>query len=198
MKSILKKIGFLLTSTLIIIPLLSGLIGGLVGYYLGSSKDISTSERISNFYEDEMSVSVSPATLKKWVDDKDTNYILVDLRSEAEYNTEHFINAINIPAVSMDTDQLVAAFTKLDKNKTIVVHCYSAYCTLGRQVGQSLAKHKIYVKELNVGWSELKYHWDLWNPGAKVTDGANYIVKGDKSTSEEIKIKPCVQGQYGC
>lgn len=199
MKKFLKKIGALIASVVIGISLISGLVGGLVGYYLASNKATSQNERISNFYKDEMSTIVSPTTLKKWIDTKDNNYILVDLRSAAEYNTEHFVTAINIPAVSMNTDQLVAAFKALPKNKEIVVHCYSSYCSLGLQVGQTLAEHGIYVHELNIGWSELRYHWDLWNPGAKVIDGENYIIKGSPAASPKPSaISPCVQGQYGC
>ena len=183
----------------VIIPLFSGFIGIFIGIFINKIIPVNQNERISNFYEDEMSTVVSPTTLKKWIDTKDNNYILVDLRSTAEYNAEHFVTAINIPTVSMNTNQIVAAFSKLPKNKEIVIHCYSSYCTLGRQVGQTLAEHGIYVHELDAGWSELYYHWDLWNPGAKVTDGESYIVKGSSAPSPKPGvITPCVSGQYGC
>lgn len=199
MKKLVGRVGILVLSVIVTIPLVAGLIGGFVGYYLASHKPITQNERISNFYEDEMATVVSPTTLKKWIDDKDTNYILVDLRNATEYNASHFVTAINIPAVSLNTDQIIAAFIKLPKNKEVVIHCYSSYCTLGRQVGQALAEHGIYVHELSVGWSELMYHWDLWNPEAKVTDGASYIVKGSPIPSPKPgSISPCVQGQYGC
>lgn len=162
----------------------------------------STNERIKNLYNDEMSVFVSPTTVKKMIDNGDKSYILVDLRSATEYQKEHFVTAINIPAVSMNTQELVSAFAALPKDKEIIVHCYSAYCTLGRQVGQTLANHGIYVKELDAGWSELRYHWDLWNPGASVTEGEKYIVKGMATPSADpsgIPLpKPCTVGQFGC
>lgn len=183
----------------LIVPFLCGLIGAAIGVYVTRSKLETQNERISNFYEDEMSTIVSPTTLKKWIDDKDTNYMLVDLRSAAEYDAEHFVTAINIPAVSMTTNQIVAAFKTLPKNKEIVIHCYSSYCTLGRQVGQTLAEHGIFVHELDAGWSELRFHWDLWNPGAGINDGASYIVKGSPAPSPKPgTISPCVAGQYGC
>ncbi len=188
-------------SSKVLLPIILGIVGGIIGTFLFTKFQETPSVRIKNFYEDEMSAIVSPTTLKKMIDNKDVSYILVDLRSAAEYNTEHFVTAINIPAVSMNTEQLVSAFKALPKDKEIIVHCYSAYCTLGRQVGQTLAEHGIYVHELDVGWSELKYHWDLWNPGAKVTDGANYIIKGTTNPSPTpgvINVSPCVQGQFGC
>jgi rhodanese-related sulfurtransferase len=150
-----------------------------------------------HFYAGEMAAVVSPATLKKYIDEKATNYVLVDLRSQGEYEKEHFKTAVNIPAGSMSEAQLVAMFAKLPKDKEIIVHCYSAYCTLGRQVGQALSRHGIYVKELTVGWSELRYHWDLWNPGAGVDDGQDYIVTG-KADPSNAPIIPCTVGEFGC
>ena len=94
----------------VIIPLFSGFIGIFIGIFINKIIPVNQNERISNFYEDEMSTVVSPTTLKKWIDTKDNNYILVDLRSTAEYNAEHFVTAINIPTVSMNTNQIVAAF----------------------------------------------------------------------------------------
>lgn len=190
MEKYFKKINWNL-----ITPLFFGIIGIFIGVWLTKYLPKNQNELRREFYDTEMSVAVSPATLKKWVDEKDTSYILVDLRSAGEFEKEHFVTAVNIPAGSMDERQLVDAFKKLDLNKTVVVHCYSAYCTLGREVGEALAKNNIFVKELNVGWSELRYHWDLWNPGAKVTDGASYIVKGTPSSTN---ITPCTQGKFGC
>lgn len=177
-------------------PFVFGLIGVLVGVYITKYLPTSENDRRKEFYESEMSVAVSPATLKKWVDTKDQNYILVDLRSAGEFEKEHFVTAVNIPAGSMDEVQLVDAFKKLDLKKSVVVHCYSAYCTLGREVGRELSRNGIYVKELNIGWSELRYHWDIWNPGAKNTDGEKYIVKGDPK--KPAVITPCTEGKFGC
>jgi hypothetical protein len=46
--------------------------------------------RVKSFYEVEMAIAISPATLKKWIDINNQSYILVGLRSEAEYKLEHF------------------------------------------------------------------------------------------------------------
>ena len=47
------------------------------------------------------------------------NYIIVDVRTEEEYNESHIKNAINIP---YDT---INEYTELDKTKTILVYCKS-------------------------------------------------------------------------
>lgn len=152
---------------------------------------------MAHFYASEMATVVSPVTVKGYIDSNSDKYILVDLRSQAEYEKEHVKTALNIPAGSLNTDQLVAQFKKLDQNKEIILSCYSAYCTLGRQVGRALSEHGIYVKEMDVGWSEWRYHFDLWNPGAGVDDGKDYIVTG-KADPNNTPIIPCTQGDFGC
>ena len=50
---------------------------------------------------------------------KENNYIVVDVRTEEEYNTGHVVNSLNIPYDEIDED------TDLDKTKTILVYCKS-------------------------------------------------------------------------
>lgn len=182
---------------IIILSIFSAVLGAVGGVFLTKYFDRTSSSHVKSYYEGEMSVAVSPVTLKKYIDEKNPNYILVDLRSAGEYQKEHFKTALNIPAGSMDEQQLVDAFRRLPSDKEIIVHCYSAYCTLGRQVGEALSRHGIYVKELTIGWSELRYHWDLWNPGAGVDDGKDYITSGS-ADPKDTPIIPCTEGVFGC
>ena len=50
---------------------------------------------------------------------KENNYIIVDVRTEEDYNTSHIKGAINIPYDTIDEN------TELDKEKTILVYCKS-------------------------------------------------------------------------
>lgn len=185
----------------IIVALISGLLGGIIAVVAVNNINDSAASRIKNTYEDEIATFVSPTTLKKMIDQKSKNYILVDLRSAPEYQAEHIVTAINIPAVSMTADQIVAAFAKFPKNKQVIIHCYSASCTLGRQIGKLLAEHGIYVNELDVGWSEWKYYWALWNPGQDPSVAKNYVVSSSSSATVNPNSPlpaPCTQGQFGC
>ena len=64
----------------------------------------------------------------------ENNYIIVDVRTQSEYNESHIKNAINIPYDEIDNN------VDLDKAKTILVYCKSgvrsnkAYITL-KQLG---------------------------------------------------------------
>lgn len=183
----------------ILLPLIYVVLGSVIGIYGWTLREAQTNQRISNFYEDEMATAVSPVTVRKLIDKKDTNYILVDLRSKKEYDTEHIVTAVNIPAVSLSADQIVAQFRLLPKDKQIIVHCYSAYCTLGREIGRLLSRHGIYVKEMNIGWSEWKYYWALWNPGDDPKNGIPYVVTATASSdTKDSVITPCTQGEFGC
>lgn len=173
-----------------------GCVGAIVGISVYKHLESTPEARMRSFYEDEMATVVSPQTVKKYIDEKNKQYILVDLRSQAEYEKEHVIGAINIPATTMNEAQLVASFKRLGTKKEIIVHCYSAYCTLGRQVGLTLARKGIYVKEMTIGWSEWRYHWDLWNPGADINDGKAYIVSG--KIDPNAPIIPCTVGEFSC
>lgn len=181
-----------------VLAFLFGLLGSVVGNaYLGHR---SQNTIIGEYYQSENAVRVSPSTLKKRINEKDTSFVLVDLRSKKEYDTEHIINAINIPAVSMTPEQVVKAFAALPKDKEIIVHCYSMACMLGRQTGKLLSENGIYVKELNIGWSEWRYYWGLWNPGEPPEKGNEYIVSSPNTNATDAAtiVAPCLVGQLGC
>ncbi len=140
---------------------------------------------VLDYYESENAVSVSPHDLRMEMDKWATDTIIVDLRSAPEYEKEHIRGAINIPGIANDTDaaaqeaRIIAAFEKLPKDKRIIVHCYTHYCMLAKHVGLMLAKKWIYVHELNIGWNEWRYQWDLWN---------------GEGTSKTVRIEDYLEG----
>lgn len=187
-------------SHIFLVIVLSSLFGFLGAIVATTYLPKSPFARIQEHYETETSVLVSPSTLRKRIDANDQSFILVDLRSKKEYDNEHILHAINIPAVTMTEAQIIEAFKKLPKNKEIIVHCYSMVCMLGRQTGQLLAKNNIYVKELGIGWSEWKYYWGLWNPGEDPSKGKEYldISNEDEKNKPSPLIAPCANGEFGC
>ena len=58
----------------------------------------SANDLIKDFYLTENAVHVSPHTLRGKMDKGIDDFILVDVRSQQEYEKEHIVSAINIPA----------------------------------------------------------------------------------------------------
>lgn len=197
------------------IAVFSALIGAVLGvfasYTILSAKPVakkSSNELIYDFYATENAVHISPHSLRKKMDKQDKSYILVDLRSAQEYEKEHIISAINIPAYKdpdtsayEEVDRIVSQFQELPKDKEVIVYCYSMPCMTGRKVGLMLAQKGIFVKHLGIGWNEWRHFWTLWNHehewNLKVGD---YVFKG-KEPGEPIKKElpsPCGDGQFSC
>ena len=167
-------------------------------------------ELIKSFYLTENAVHVSPHSIRKAMDKWDNNFILVDLRSQKEYEKEHIIGAINIPAYKDpdtsaygDVDRIVGEFSKLPKDKEIIVYCYSIPCMTGRKIGKMLVEHGIYVKHLGIGWNEWRHFWTLWNHEHEWNNSKveNYIWKGEEPgiPVKNIDALVCpIEGEFGC
>ncbi|MEM4330511.1 MAG: rhodanese-like domain-containing protein [Candidatus Pacearchaeota archaeon] len=172
---------------LLLFCLILGALGGtvinlIIQHYKNSDKEI-----IKEFYLMQNKVYVSPHSLRTKMDKGIEDYILVDLRSQNEYEKEHIVGAINIPVYKDEftpdydnKERIIEEFSKLPKNKEVIVYCYSTPCMSGRKIGLLLAENGIYVKHLGIGWNEWRYYWKLWNhePEWNQTDVKDYIATG--------------------
>lgn len=197
--------------------LIAAIIGAVVGsgvtFILLKNQKVSDQELIKNFYLTENAVHVSPHTVRKNMDKGKTDFALVDLRSPQEYEKEHIIGAVNIPAykdpntsISLDTEikekeRVIQEFRNLSKDKEVIVYCYSMPCMTGRKIGKLLADNDIYVKHLGIGWNEWRYFWSMWNhDGETPTKVENYIISGkDPGVYKPQQLpSPCGKGELSC
>lgn len=189
-----------------VVGLVAGAVGGIFGDNIIPK---SENQLIKEFYEVENAVHVSPHGVRKHIADDTT--LLVDLRSQEEYETEHIVGAVNVPAYKNpnesaygDVERIVRGFKKIiveNPEKEIVVYCYSMPCMTGRKVGKMLADHGIYVKHLGIGWQEWRYYWNLWNhDGEKKVNPADYVASGPEPGVFEGKGgSACpIGGEFGC
>jgi len=186
-----------------LIPLVIGVVAGvLLTLLIIDNGKPSPEKMIAEYYAVENAVSVSPyyiksAILRGTYDDM----VVVDTRTQAQYEAGHIIGAVSIPASVEGTDntaRMVEAYTKLQEEnpgKDIITYCNSAACTLSVKVGKALSENGIYVKHLNIGWYEWRYYWTLWN-GEDGTSYENFIHTGnepgvpDLSDADKV-IAPC-------
>lgn len=169
----------------------------------------SQDDLIRDFYLTENAVHVSPHGLRRKMDKGDKSFVLVDLRSPQEYEKEHIVGAINIPAykdpdtsVYEEVERIVAEFKQLPQDKEIIVYCYSIPCMTGRKIGKILAENGIFVKHLGIGWNEWRHFWQLWNHEHEwaITGPEDYITSGSEPGEPEVRELPssCGADELGC
>jgi len=198
---------------ILIIAVISAIIGGVVGSIFSSAatepKKPTNEQLIKEFYLTENAVHISPHGLRRMMDKGDTSFVLVDLRSAQEYEKEHVVGAINIPAYKdPDTsaydekERIVSAFRALPAGKDIIVYCYSIPCMTGRKIGKMLAEEGIYVKHLGIGWNEWRHSWTMWNHEHewKTTKAEDYISTGKEPGTPALRSlpSPCGDGELAC
>lgn len=84
---------------------------------------------------------MTPAEIKKLIEEKNTEYVLVDVRDEAEYKEGHIPTALNIPV-----EIFASTPDALPKKKRIIVYCntggrsYTAYRKLMKLAYPNIAQ----------------------------------------------------------
>lgn len=173
---------------LVLILIVAGVVAGSVATFgLVNMQQPTEEQLIRDFYLTENAVHVSPHSIRKAIAKGDDSFVLVDLRSQQEYEKEHIIGAISIPAYSDpdtsaygDVERIVNEFSKLPEDKDIIMYCYSMPCMTGRKIGKMLVEHGIYAKHLGIGWNEWRYYWTLWNHELEwnQTNVEDYVANG--------------------
>src|SRR3990167_931548 len=115
---------------IVVLAFIFGIVGALLVTAIEKSTQKSNNDLIKDFYLTENAVHVSPHSIRKAMDKGDQSFILVDLRSQEEYEKEHIVGAVSIPAYKdKDTsdygsvERIVGDFLKLPKDKNIIVYC---------------------------------------------------------------------------
>ncbi len=198
------------STRILILAVMFAVISSIITSSILNRQAPSREDLMKEFYLTENYIHVSPHHIRKAISKGDDSFIIVDLRSEEEYEKEHIIEAINIPAYRdpdtsaySDVDRIVSMFSSLPKDKDIIVYCYSTPCMTGRKVGKMLAENGIYVQHLGIGWNEWRYYWDLWNHEHEwnQTNVNSYIASGLEPGVFETGELPDVcdiEGDLGC
>ncbi|MCK4226375.1 rhodanese-like domain-containing protein [candidate division WOR-3 bacterium] len=87
----------------------------------------------------EEKLNLSAAELKKLIDEKNEDYLLIDVRTRKEYNTGHIPTAINIPHTEIEKH-----INEIPEDKLIIV-----YCQVGGRASVAASKLK------DLGYSEV-------------------------------------------
>ncbi len=108
---------------------------------------------------------ISPAEVKKMIEDKDTSFALVDTQPAEAFEEGHIPGAINYPWV-----QRITPPVPLPRNKTLILYCPCTHDEDSIDMTKKLAEFGYYnVKVLEGGWYKweaLKYPVEGTNPDA--------------------------------
>ncbi|VVC02141.1 Rhodanese-like domain protein [uncultured archaeon] len=171
----------------------AAIFGALASVAMNSLIPKSQNDLIREFYSTETAVSVSPSDYVDHLRQGKPDGLLVDLRTAGEYAAGHLVTAVNVTAVGMDEQQLIAAFSSLPQGRPVITYCYSEYCMLSRNAGKALADNGIYVRHFTAGWYEINRDFPAYiaigtEPGAL---SANQTLPANACT-------PGGSGQFGC
>lgn len=165
--------------------------GTAIGIYHATQQ--TESQLQTQYYRSEVATLESPHGIRKAIQQRKNDFILVDVRSAQEYTQEHIIGAVNVPVYrDPDTsaydeeDRIVMEFQNVIRNnpgKRVIIYCYSSSCMSGRKIGNMLTRHGIFVKELGIGWNEWRYDWNMWNYPHEweTTRVEDYIYSGEEA-----------------
>ncbi len=98
--------------------------------------------------------------LKTRVDANDSNLVIIDVRSEAEYVNGHIPSAIGITLEQIDND-----YTRLDKKKDYVLFCSAVSCGMSDTAAKKLREYgfaNLYVLEGGISaWEQSDYELEF-------------------------------------
>ncbi|MFL0246655.1 CoA-disulfide reductase [Candidatus Clostridium stratigraminis] len=123
---------------------------------------------------------------------KNEDYILVDVRTEEEYNNGHIKNAINIPV-----DSLREKLEELDKNKTIVEYCQVGL--RGYVADRILSQNGFKVYNVTGGYktiASLNYTPDKPSSEDADTDNHSYAAFTIDPDTQAVKKNENQKGNY--
>jgi rhodanese-related sulfurtransferase len=105
-----------------------------------------------DYFSRKMGFTVGQSQLKKKIDAGDTDFQVIDTRSEGGYRKAHIPGAIWV-----DADCIEEHLHKFDKNKVNIVYCYGSLCLRGPRVCLQAAQAGYPVMELHGnfdGWAQ--------------------------------------------
>ncbi len=127
---------------------------------MNSKFKIQNTKKAARYFKDELAFTSNPYSVKFALDKKERT-IIVDVRSEKDYNAGHIPGAINIPCekwISLDNPK--AEIPGLIRDGFNYVYCYALLCSLSTRAAQKFASLGYPVKEIKGGfaaWKESKY-----------------------------------------
>jgi rhodanese-related sulfurtransferase len=113
----------------------------------------SRHSNVADFFATKLEAEWGPYDLKRALDARSQDIVVLDTRTSDAFDEEHIPQAINIP-----TEQLAQRLSELPKSKEVVPYCWSITCHLATRAALLLAQKGYRVHELVGGIEHWKNH----------------------------------------
>lgn len=98
---------------------------------------------VVSFFETKLEAEWGPFDLKRALEQRPQNLVVLDTRPADAFQKEHIPEAVNIPGPELET-----RLNKLPRNKEIVPYCWNITCHLATRAALVLAREGYRVHEL--------------------------------------------------
>lgn len=123
------------------------------------------------------SVKFDPMVLLRLIQENNSEYVVIDLRTAKEYENGHIKSAVSLPIYGTDiisdigeiknTSGLKNRLSNISKNKKIVIlYGQTAYSSYVEQIAKYLDGGAGKVRVLGIGWNEWAHFKNIWIPEA--------------------------------
>lgn len=143
----------------------------------------SSHEKKIRFLGNEKFTHIDPVLLKGFLDTQKKDILIVDIRSNAEYNAGHIKRAINIPLYTdyrrpyetlEDREKWISEIKKEGRSSPeIIVYGYRPDADLLLVSIERLRKERTGIKILSVGYGDWQGGFWNWIPGAEMNMTVN-------------------------
>jgi len=107
--------------------------------------------QLAKYFEAKLAAELGPHNVKRLLDGRASDIVVLDVRSREGYREGHLPGAINIPF-----EELPARMKELPKDKEIISYCWDVTCILCTKAAYVLASKGYRAKEMLGGIAEWK------------------------------------------
>lgn len=118
-----------------------------------ADQEHGTTQLVADFFRAKHEAFASPMTVKEWMDEGRTDFLIVDVRNPSPIITTRIPGAKWLPE-----KETAAKMGELPKDKLLVLYCWDTWCSLATSAAVVLIDHGYRVKELYGGvkaWKSL-------------------------------------------
>ena len=110
---------------------------------------LASPAKLKRYFEAKLSAELGPHNVKRLLDERAQQIVILDVRSQDGYAAGHVPGAVHIPF-----EELPRRLKELPKHKDIITYCWNVTCVLCTKAAYVLASNGYRAKEMIGGIDE--------------------------------------------